>query len=248
MRPPFKRVSALALATVGSFLFACSAPAGLEQARPWTALLEGSELAPWVSIPYGGEGEVWLDSEQVLLPRGVGLTGIQLPQGLPLTMNYELQLNATRVMGNDFFCGLTFPVGDEFATLIVGGWGGGLCGLSCVDGKDASQNETKSILYLENDREYSVVLRVEPERIRAWLDERLLVDLDTRGKQLSLRTEMLPSTPLSISSYITSSAIGRVRWRPLMGGCVLASPKTLPSSPGQASRRTWGKGDSRATE
>ena len=38
-------------------------------------------------------------------------------------MDYELRLEAKRVEGGDFFCGLTFPVGKEYCTLILGGWG-----------------------------------------------------------------------------------------------------------------------------
>lgn len=57
-------------------------------------------------------------------------------------MNYELSLEAMRVDGSDFFCGLTFPVGSNFCSFIVGGWGGGVVGLSSLNSEDASQNET----------------------------------------------------------------------------------------------------------
>ena len=45
-------------------------------------------------------------------------------------INYEVALDAMRVSGSDFFCGLTVPVNDSFCSLIVGGWGGGLGGVS----------------------------------------------------------------------------------------------------------------------
>jgi hypothetical protein len=49
-------------------------------------------------------------------------------------MNYEIKLEAKKVTGNDFFCGMTFPVGDSFCSFIVGGWGGPVVGLSSIDG------------------------------------------------------------------------------------------------------------------
>ncbi|MBN2588491.1 MAG: hypothetical protein JXA96_01410 [Sedimentisphaerales bacterium] len=50
-----------------------------------------------------------------------------------VTMSYEITLEAMRVEGSDFFCGLTFPVDENPCTLIPGGWGGTLCGLSCIN-------------------------------------------------------------------------------------------------------------------
>jgi hypothetical protein len=38
------------------------------------------------------------------------------------------------MQGSDFFAALTFPVNDLFCTLINGGWGGMLVGLSSLDG------------------------------------------------------------------------------------------------------------------
>ena len=60
-------------------------------------------------------------------------------------VDYEVNLDAKRVAGNDFFCGITFPVGKRFCSLIVGGWGGATVGLSSIDGKDAAENETTLI-------------------------------------------------------------------------------------------------------
>ncbi|MFT7487380.1 MAG: hypothetical protein ACI9F9_003241, partial [Candidatus Paceibacteria bacterium] len=169
----------------------------------------------WESISYGGEGEVEQRDGWTMLPMGVALTGIRRPQGLPRNIDYELELTARRDLGSDFFCGLTFPVHDEFATLIIGGWGGGLCGISCIDMRDASDNDTKSIRNLRDKQAYSIRLRVQALRIQAWLDGELIVDANIQGKSLCLRTEVLASAPLGISSYITSAAIGELRYRPL---------------------------------
>ena len=51
------------------------------------------------------------------------MTGVTYQGQFPKT-DYEVSLEAMRVDGVDFFCGMTFPVRSEFCTLIVGGWGG----------------------------------------------------------------------------------------------------------------------------
>jgi len=63
------------------------------------------------------------------------MTGIHWTNDVPKT-NYELSLEARRMSGNDFFCGLTFPIAGTNVSLIVGGWGGGLVGISSIDGME----------------------------------------------------------------------------------------------------------------
>ena len=47
------------------------------------------------------------------------MTGITYTNPLPRT-DYEVTLEAMRVEGSDFFCGLTFPVGSNSCSLVVG--------------------------------------------------------------------------------------------------------------------------------
>ena len=77
-------------------------------------------------------------------------------------MDYEISLDAMRVDGSDFFCALTFPVGENPCTLVLGGWGGTLCGLSNLDYYDASENETTTFYAFEKNTWYHVRLRVIP--------------------------------------------------------------------------------------
>ena len=72
---------------------------------------------------------------------GDPFTGLNWTNTFP-EANYEITMEAMRLSGSDFFCGLTVPVGTNFCSLIVGGWGGSLFGISSIDGMDASENET----------------------------------------------------------------------------------------------------------
>lgn len=198
-------------------------PATLPHATPtparssdWLVLLDGASLGRFEPTSFGGEGEVELRDDGVHLGMGMMLTGIRLPAlGELPTDDYELEVVAARLLGNDFFCGLTFPVRDGFATLICGGWGGALTGLSCLDGRDASDNETKSYRRYEKGRDYTLRVRVADGRVRAWIDDENVVDVDIEGRRVHLRTEVLKSAPLGISSYATAARVRSVRLRRL---------------------------------
>jgi hypothetical protein len=121
-----------------------------------------------------------------------------------------------RVDGSDFFCGLTFPVGDAPCSFIVGGWGGGVVGLSSIDGSDASENETTMYQEFEKGRWYGVRVRVTQGKIEAWLDKKQMVDVATKDKRISVRVEVELSRPLGISCYTTTAALRDLKVRRLI--------------------------------
>jgi len=150
-----------------------------------------------------------------MLPVGVALTGVTYTGGdLPKT-NYEIALEAQRVDGADFFCGLTVPVGDSHASLILGGWGGSLCGISSLDEEDAAHNETHTTRRFKTGQWYHVRLRVLPERLVAWVDDDKIIDVNTKGKQISLRHDIDASKPLGLASFQTTAAIKDIKIRKL---------------------------------
>ncbi len=157
---------------------------------------------------------VEMRDDSIVLGFGNPLTGIHWPDGVPRN-DYELQLTATRLDGTDFFCGLTFPVGDGALTLIVGGWGGALVGLSCLDGHDASDNETTRMMRFRKGQPVEVCLRVEASRVTVHLDDALVIDVDTAGRACTVRPEVAASEPLGIASFMTTSKISRPRIRRL---------------------------------
>ncbi|MHC4745527.1 MAG: LamG domain-containing protein, partial [Planctomycetota bacterium] len=86
------------------------------------SLFDGRNLGQWKIADFGGQGNVHVKDESIMLQTGDTLTGVTWT-GPVLRMNYEINLDAMRVDGDDFFCGLTFPVGDSCVTFVVGGWG-----------------------------------------------------------------------------------------------------------------------------
>ena len=189
---------------------------------PWKPLFDGKTQAGWAATPFAGAGEVEVRDGTLVLNQGI-LTGVHWTNEFP-TVDYELSLEAQRVLGIDFFCGLTFPVGPDHLTLIVGGWGGSVVGLSNIDGDSANQNATTSLERFESGRWYALRLRVVSTNVSVWLDERRIIDLDTRGKRLSLREgEIERSKPLGVASWSTTAALRQLRWRPIAAAAAAPS-------------------------
>lgn len=199
-------------------LLAGTRVAGLRAQAPadWQPLFDGSSLGLWESTSFGGEGKVHVRDGMIVLEFGHPLTGITWTGEHP-TMSYEIALEAIRLSGNDFYCGLTFPVGQDFCSFILGGWGGGTVGLSSLDGMDASENETSRAMRLEDNRWYAVRVRVVPGRLQVWLDDARIVNVDTEGRRIGIRPEVDPSRPLGIASYRTRAGLRAIRLRPVTG-------------------------------
>ena len=174
-----------------------------------TSLFDGMTLGQWKITDFGGQGAVYVKDGSIFLEMGNYMTGVTWA-GPVVRMNYEIELEAMRVAGSDFFCGLTFPVDANSCSLILGGWGGGLCGLSSLDFYDASENETTQFIEFETGRWYRVRLRVTPNKIEAWLDDEKLVDVVTTGRIIDIRSEVDLSQPLGISTWCTTGAIRNI--------------------------------------
>ncbi len=181
------------------------------QAR-WKSLFNGKNLAGWASSRFGGDGELLVKDGQIVIEWGATMSGIKYEKKLP-KINYEVRLEAKRVAGNDFFCGLTFPVKQSHCTLIVGGWAGSVVGLSNIDGQDASANETTQYLSFEEDQWYKIRVRVTASRIVVWIDQKQIIDQSIQGRAISLRSETLPSRPLGIATWQTTAALRKIEIR-----------------------------------
>jgi hypothetical protein len=173
------------------------------------SLFDGKTLNEWETIEFGGEGDVEVVDSAIAMEAGVMMTGICLEDeaDLPKT-NYEISLDARKIDGTDFFLGLTFPVADSHCTLIVGGWGGTLVGLSCINDQDASSNDTAMYKKFEKKQWYKIRLRVEPERITTWIDDEKVID-----KNISLRGDTDLCKPLGMCNFMTASEYKNIELR-----------------------------------
>jgi hypothetical protein len=206
----------LALSLLLPSLLLADEPKAAAQKEKWESLFDGKSLEGWKVTDFGGEGEVKVTEGQIVLAMGQPLTGITWKAGDKLPKdNYELSLSAMKRKGDDFFCGLTFPVRDSHASFIVGGWGGSLVGLSSIDNLDASENETTQYEKLDHNKWYKVRVRVAGGKIECWLNDKQMVDVDLKDKKISTRIEVDPSKPLGVCSFNVESALRDIQLRRL---------------------------------
>ena len=176
-------------------------------------MFDGKTLRGWKETDFAGRGEVTVEGGKLILGMGY-MTGVTWTGDIP-RMNYEVELEAMRVEGSDFFCGMTFPVGEDPCSFIVGGWGGGVVGISSLDGQDAANNETAQYLNFEKGRWFKIRLRVIPDKIQAWIDDEQVVNVETTGRKISIRVEVEPSLPFGFSTWSTTGALRNIRIRKL---------------------------------
>ena len=196
---------------------AAKSPSSPLAGEDWRALFDGRSLAGWRVTDFQEGGSVDVRNGLLLFHRGDPFVGVNCTNEIP-KVNYEVVLDAMTLSGGDFFCGLTFPVRDSFCSLIVGGWGGSVVGLSSLDGYDASENETTQFITFEKGRWYRIRLRVTETKIEAWIEQKKVVDVMITGRKVSLRFgEIEMSKPFGLSSYSTSAAFRGIKIHAVSG-------------------------------
>jgi hypothetical protein len=212
----------------GSHAFAAEPPA----AAKWRPLWDGQTLKNWAVTDFGGQGEVEIKDGAIVMQQGSELTGINWTGEKLPTSNYEISLEAQRIDGSDFFCGLVFPVKAKHCSFVVGGWGGGVVGLSALDGLYAADNDTATYHTFKAKQWYRIRLRVADDFICAWIDDEQVVDVDLKGREVSVHPAVELAKPLGISCFSTVAGLKDIKIRDLDA----AERKTKPVAPAKKPR------------
>lgn len=205
-----------------SFLMAVSSQcAGQEGKSPAARktekfmLFDGKSLEGWKKTDFYKAGNVKVEDGKIVMSAATSMTGITCTRpNLPAT-NYEFTYEAMRINGRDFFAAATFPVGKSYITLINGGWGGGVTGLSSLDGMDASENETTQSFRYQNKTWYHFRIRVTGKMIRCAIDGKEIVAVNHEDRRVATRIETRRSQPLGFATWETSGAVRKIEVRPL---------------------------------
>jgi hypothetical protein len=191
-----------------------TAPAAAEEKKEWV-LFDGKSLDDWEMVDIGASGAVELEGGLMIINQGDSISGAVYKKAATLPMiDYEITLEAKRLEGVDFFCGLTFPVGDAktCATLVCGGWGGAVTGISNIDNLDASENGTSTFQKYEDDKWYAVRLRVTKANLSVWIDGKHVINEDIMGKKIAVRPGPVENyLPLSLTTYATTAAVRNIK-------------------------------------
>lgn len=214
----FSRRRFIQTSTLGILSIPFAAGVAAEPEPEWQSLFDGKTLKGWKAPNFSGQGTVEIVKGTMQLGIGSDITGMNVDGDIPKN-NYEVSLEATRLDGTDFFCGLTLPYNNSAFTIILGGWGGALVGLSSINGDDASENETTKFIKFDTGHWYKLRARVTPAKIEAWLDNEKIIDLDTEGKKISMRPgEIELSVPFGIATFRTLGAFREMKLRHLDAG------------------------------
>ncbi len=222
MTPPFRRSGPI-VATL--CLLAASLGAG---AKGPVVLFDGKSLDGWKKTEFSRDAEVKVDNGAIVMTTGGPMTGIVTTRKDLPTSDYELSYEASRLDGSDFFAAATFPVGKGFITLVNGGWGGNVTGLSSLDGADASENETTRGIAYRSKTWYRFRVRVTAEVIAVVLDGNDSFAVNYKDRRVGTRVETRECQPLGFATYETTGAVRQIEIRPLTPAEIAATNKLAP--------------------
>ena len=175
-------------------------------------LFDGKSLREWHTVSkfdFAGHGKVAVIDGVIDLAKGDPGTAISFRGKFPKDQ-YEVSLQAQRYAGDDFFCGMTFPVGKEYCTLIFGGWGGSVIGLSNIDNQSAVENETTSAETFKLGQWYNIRLRVTSKAIQVWLNNESIIKVNRDDHKFSIWWEQEPVRPFGIATWNTSAKLRQI--------------------------------------
>ena len=200
----------------------CEPPAGPSAGASATAdpnaaqaVFNGKDLTGWKVLDDGffdTAGKVSAEDGKLVLAAGNDMTGVQWTGEMPKD-DYQVRLDAMRIDGGDFFCGMTFPVAGGYATLICGGWGGQVVGLSNIDGYAASENMTTANIEFESNRWYGIDLLVADGHVTVWIDNEKVIDVATEGHEFDVWLQQEDTRPFGVTTYATTGALRNITLR-----------------------------------
>ncbi|MBM3957081.1 MAG: DUF1080 domain-containing protein, partial [Gemmatimonadetes bacterium] len=202
-------------------------------------LFDGQTLDGWRILdegPFRGHGPVRVEEGRIVLGHGASRTGIAWMGESP-TVDYEIAfetrceaaaprpdggLGLLRLIapgagnpgGAECFCELSFPVGSSLCTLSVGALGGTVFGLSSLEGRGATENDTTRRVGLQPGQWHAVRVRVTEPKVEAWLGGEQVLDLARAGRRLTPQADA-PLGTLTLASARATSAVRNIQVRRL---------------------------------
>jgi hypothetical protein len=173
-------------------------------------LFDGKSLAGWKKTSFAHAGEVKVEDGTIIMSAGSSMTGITSTRPDLPRVDYQFSYEAMRLSGVDFFAAATFPVGPSYITLVNGGWGGHVTGLSNLNGMDASENETTRSLEYKDKTWYRFRVRVTDVVIRCWVDDKEIIAIDYRERRVGTRIETRANEPLGFATWETGGALRNI--------------------------------------
>lgn len=151
---------------------------------------------------------------------------------------YDFRVKFTRDSGSDSIA-LMFVAGRGQATFEIDAWGQHLAGLQNINRRSIRENPTRSTMALKNGRAYTALVEVRKDRVRAYLDDKLIVDYKTDGSDLGMLDlwRLNDAKSLGVGAYNARTTFHAIEVRAARGGTILAAtPSTPPNTKPAPSR------------
>ncbi|MBM4041706.1 MAG: DUF1080 domain-containing protein, partial [Planctomycetes bacterium] len=195
-------------------------PLALPPGGQWLSLFDGKTLDGWRVVPAAGggrAGSVEVRDGQIVLGAGTPQTAIAWAGGFPTT-DYEVRVEATRILGRSDFCSIVFPLGAAHCTWVIGGYGGETTGITLFDNSQANWNETTQTLAFQQGRQYQVRLRVTKARLQGWVDDEQVLDSMTAGHTFALLGFAQQGAPFGVFASNTTAGLRSISVRAVTPG------------------------------
>ena len=88
--------------------------------------------------------------------------------------------------------------------------GGGVVGISNIDGLSAVENETTDYLEFKPNQWYKFALQVTKETLQVTIDDKKIVDVDHEGHKYAVWWEQEQMAPLGFATWHTASEIRKI--------------------------------------
>ena len=113
-------------------------------------LFDGSSLSNWKATDFAGKETFQLMKTEACFLKWVRSCPVSIGRVILCPSKItKFHCRQNELWGSDFFAVLLFLTSESHATLILGGWGGSLIGISSIDDFDASENETGDAFIFE---------------------------------------------------------------------------------------------------
>lgn len=212
-------LGALALVLLrGSWPTRTNGKSAIPDPEGWVRMFDGASLRGWEVVREFTDGNIGAgaraEAGRLVVEPGAPWSGVKWTGDFP-SADYEVELDAMRVAGQDCFCMLTFPVRDTHLVLIIGGWGGSSVAVELVDGEHGNANSTARRMSFESGRWYAVRVRVAQSRISVWINGLLMVELRTTEHVLAPSGYGACLLPFGVGTASTEGAYKNIRYRRL---------------------------------
>ncbi len=93
--------------------------------------------------------------------------------------------------------------------------GGGLVGISSIDGYDASENETSKYEEFKNGQWYKFRVKVDDKTLQVWINDKEMVSVPRENNRFSTRIEVRASIPLGYCVFQCNTLVRNWKYRSL---------------------------------